>query len=285
MTRRRILPVLATMGAAFGAACSPVTLLNATAPREEVATDLPYGPGPRHRLDVYVPTSPDPAPVVVFFYGGGWENGSRGMYRFLGASLAAAGLVCVIPDYRLWPEAGFPAFIEDGAAAIAWTRANAAAHGGDPERLFVMGHSAGAQIATLLSLDARWLEPVGMNPNRDLRGVVGLSGPYDFLPLRDPTLQAIFGPPDTWPESQPINFVGPDAPPAFLGTGGDDTTVLPRNTLRLAERLRAAGDSVEVEVYPGVGHAPLIGAFAGLLRSIAPVRRDVLRFIAERSST
>ena len=278
--------VLASMTAVLTSACSPTALLNAVAPRDgvSVTSGIPYAPGDRHALDLYAPAAARDAPVVVFLYGGGWESGDRGMYRFVGASLAAAGVVCAIPDYRVWPEVRSPLFLDDAAQAVAWTQANVTSHGGDPRRLFLMGHSAGAQMATMLALDPSYLGTVGMNPARDLRGVVGLSGPYDFLPLVSPTLKSIFGPEDTWPQSQPINFVTPGAPTMFLATGDADTTVLPRNTERLAARLRADGDAVETTVYPGVGHAAVIGAFAAPLTFIAPVRRDVLRFIAERSA-
>jgi acetyl esterase/lipase len=119
-----------------------------------VTNDVSYGTGPRHTLDIYVPEKlTASAPVVVFFYGGGWESGSKEMYRFIGYALAAQGLVVVIPDYRLHPDVEFPAFMNDAAEAVEWAHVNAARLGGDPDRLFLMGHSAGAQIATLLSMD------------------------------------------------------------------------------------------------------------------------------------
>lgn len=274
--------VLAPLLAAATAACSPARLLNAVAPRDdvEIAADLPYAGGERHRIDVYAPRRARAAPVVVFFYGGSWETGDRATYRFVGAALADAGVVCMIPDYRVWPEVGFPGFMEDGARAVAWARAHAAEHGGDPGRLFLMGHSAGAHIATLLALDPAFLRAVEMAPGRDLHGVVGLAGPYDFLPLRDPTLQAIFGAERDWPISQPINHVTPGAPPMLLATGDSDSVVLPRNTERLAARLRQAGNPVETIVYPGIGHSEIIAAFSGALAFLSPVRRDVLEFVA-----
>lgn len=277
---------LAPFAALLAAGCSPTALLNALAPERGVQlTDgIPYGEGPRNRIDVHAPRGANGAPAVVFFYGGSWETGDRGMYRFLGAALAAAGVVCMIPDYRVWPAAGFPGFMQDGARAVAWARAHAAEHGGDPRRLFLMGHSAGAQIATLLALDAGFLPSLGVRPGRDLRGVIGLAGPYDFLPLRDPTLQAIFGAERDWPASQPINHVTAGAPPMLLATGDADTVVLPRNSESLAARLRAAGNAAETITYPGIGHSEIIGAFAGALTFLAPVRRDVLRFVAERAA-
>lgn len=253
------------------AACSPSGVLNALAPRQGVARQLglAYGAGPRRMLDVYAPEGARGVPLVVFLYGGSWQGGERGMYRWLGASLAGAGLACVVPDYRVWPEVGFPALLEDPAAAVAWARENAARFGAAPGRLVLAGHSAGAHLAVMLALQGR------ARP----RGVVGLAGPYDFLPLSDPALRAIFGPEADWPASQPVNFVHPGAPPMLLAAGTKDTTVLPRNTTRLAARLRAAGGAVEERLYPGLGHATLLGAMAGPLEFLAPVRRDVLAFV------
>ncbi len=259
-------------------------MLNVLAPRNGVAARqaVAYGPGPRRMLDVYAPAGPasrSAHPVVVFIYGGGWIAGDRSAYRFFGASLAARGVVVVVPDYRLHPEVKFPAFVEDAAAALAWTKAHIADYGGDARNIFVMGHSAGGQIAALLAFDPQYLAAVGMTPAM-LSGFIGLAGAYDFLPLTDPVHDIIFGPADRLWRSQPINFVTEAAPPAFLATGPNDKTVLPRNSFRLADRLRELGRPVTLNVYPHVGHATLLGAFAVQLGFLAPVRKDVLAFIA-----
>jgi acetyl esterase/lipase len=261
--------------------CSTADVLNAMAPVEHVSvhTDIAYGTGPRQTLDVYAPKTKGAVPVVVFFYGGGWVSGSRAIYRFLGAALASRGIVVVVPDYRLYPAVKFPAYMFDAAAAVAWTRAHAAAYGGDARRIFVMGHSAGGQIAALLALDGEYLASVDMSPH-DLAGMIGLSGPYDFLPLTDAIYKDMFGPEDRWPASQPVTYVTPGAPPMFLATAAKDATVWPRNTYRLSARLREAGDEVEVRVYPNLGHLTMIGAFSDQLSFLAPVRRDVLDFIS-----
>jgi acetyl esterase/lipase len=139
---------------------SPNSTLSWMARKEgiRVANDLSYGEGPRHTLDIYAPeTVGASAPIVVFFYGGGWE-GAKEMYRFIGYSLAAQGLVVVIPDYRLHPAVEFPAFMNDAAEAVTWTRANAAQFGGDPDRLFLMGHSAGAQTERVNDFDTAGVE-------------------------------------------------------------------------------------------------------------------------------
>ncbi len=275
--KRAVLTLLLTL-----TGCSPTTVLNALAPRGGVTTttDIPYASGPRHALDVYAPAGAHDAPVVVFFYGGNWEFGSRQMYRFVGAAMAARGVVTVIPDYRLFPEVRFPAFMEDAAQAAAWTRAHVAEYGGNPHRIFFMGHSAGGQIATLLALDPEYLQAVGLS-QREICGVIGLAGPYDFLPLTGAVYKQIFGPEAAWPRSQPIDYVTPQAPPMLLLAGKDDTVVDPRNTVRLAARLRAAGVAATDTLYDGLGHEALIGAFAGPLTFLAPAREATLAFIRD----
>lgn len=267
-------------------ACQPFGTLNALAPSAGITftRDVPYASGERHTLDVYSPTrTAEPAPVIVFFYGGGWETGNKAMYRFVGAALAARGIVVVIPDYRLYPAVQFPAFVQDAAAAVAWVHVNAKHFGGDRRRLFLMGHSAGAQIATLLALNPEYLRAAGLPRQGDVCGVIGLAGPYDFLPF-DAALQAVFGPADNWPRSQPINYVTAEAPPMLLLVGGSDGTVNPGNTLRLAARLHAAGAQVESDVYRGVTHMAIIASIADSLTFLAPTREATLNFVNARGA-
>ncbi len=251
-------------------------LLDALVPRRGYVAelDIPYGPGPRHRLDVYRPLIPAPAggaPVVVFFYGGAWEHGARHLYRFVGQSLARCGCVTVIPDYRLFPEARYPGFVEDGAAALAWIAANIAARGGDPARLFLAGHSAGAHIAVMLALNRAFAADVRV------AGAIGIAGPYDFVPTgRTREILAADG---GGPSAMPIAYVDGAAPPLLLITGGVDTTVSPGNSLRLATCVRARGGAAELRVYPRVGHARVLAALASPLAWLAPVRRDLLAFV------
>src|SRR5690349_7192418 len=146
-------------------------------PAESVVFDAGHGLS----LDVYRAqgVTVDRAPVVVFFYGGAWQRGERAQYRFVGSRLAQHGILAIVADYRTLPRAGFPDFMQDAARAVAWSRENAAAQGGDPSRLFLAGHSAGAQIAALLGTDRRYLASVGVDVHA-IAGVIGFSGPYDF---------------------------------------------------------------------------------------------------------
>jgi acetyl esterase/lipase len=261
------------------AACSPAALLNATVSSSGITVthDIPYAPGARGTLDVYRPTLPG-GPLVVFLYGGSWRMGDKAMYAFVGRPLAALGAVVVIPDYRLYPEVQFPAFLDDNARAVAWAAAHAADLGADPRSIFVVGHSAGAYNAAMLALDPAYLARAGL-PRDRLAGVVGIAGPYDFLPIVDPDIIPVFASVDDGPASQPINHVDGANPPMLLLAGDADTTVRPRNTRNLVRRIGAAHGQVENLVYPGVGHIGIITAFAPLFAGRAPVLDDVWDFI------
>jgi acetyl esterase/lipase len=267
-----LLPTLAASG------CSGADLVNALAPDTGFRhiEDIAYGDETRQRLDLYIPASAAPPPVVVFFYGGNWQSGDKETYRFVGAALAARGFAVVVPDYRVYPEVRYPGFIEDGAAAVRWTLAHIARYGGDPARVSLMGHSAGAYIAMMLALDPEWL---GADRAR-IRGVVGLAGPYDFLPLTDPTLKLIFATAPEIAQTQPIQYADATAPPALLAAGRLDRTVLPANSTRLAARLRAAAVPVETQYYTILDHITLIGALGEPLCLVTPVLGDVTRFLA-----
>ncbi len=271
------------LAAAAGlAGCSGIAALNALQPKGgvEVVRDIAYEPGPRGGLDVYRPRNADGhTPVVVFLYGGGWDSGNRAEYAFAGEALARQGFIAVIPNYRLYPKVSWPVFLQDSAAAVAWTRAHVRTYGGDPGGMFLMGHSAGAYNAVMLAVDRRWLGAVGLEPRRDLRGVIGLAGPYDFLPVRTAELKAIFGPPEQRPDTQPINHVDGQSPPLFLATDTGDKVVDPGNTTRMAAKVRAAGGPVETHYYKGLSHALLIGVVGAPIRFLAPVLADSVRFM------
>ncbi len=257
-------------------------MLNATISTDglTVLHDLPYGPLPRQAMDVYRPAAnTGPLPVVVFFYGGAWQRGARGDYRFVAAELARQGIVVAVPDYRLAPQAPYPDFLKDAARAVAMVRADAAGWGGDSRRIVLAGHSAGAHIAAMLALDPVWLRAAGMSRS-DLAGWVGISGPYDFLPIVEDDIKAVFAPADGHlATTQPITYADADAPPTLLLQGEADTTVLPRNTAALAARLKAAGAQVRVRYYPGAGHVGAVLGFAPLFRDRSPVLSDVAGFV------
>ncbi|MET0426993.1 MAG: alpha/beta hydrolase, partial [Microvirga sp.] len=236
------------------------------------------------RLDVYVPTvAAERAPVLVFFYGGSWQSGAKDDYAFVGHALAAQGFVTVLPDYRLFPETAFPGFLEDGAAALAWVRDNIAAYGGDPRRIVLAGHSAGAYNAVMLGLDPRYLSAAGVDP-KAIKAVAGLSGPYDFLPLDQDTTIKVFGQAPDLPLTQPMTFAGPLSPPTFLATGEADTVVKPRHTISLAAKLRAAHVPVQERVYPGLDHKDTLLALSVTFRSKAPELAEMASFLMRQAA-
>jgi acetyl esterase/lipase len=244
---------------------------------------IAFEPARGLKLDVYQPVDAHDAPVVVFFYGGRWQKGTRQEYRYVGAALAAHGIVTVIPDYRKYPEVTLAGFMSDAATAVGWTHAHAADYGGDPGTIFVMGHSSGAHIGGLLATDASWLQRVGMRP-RDLAGFIGLAGPYDFAPFKARDLVGMFGrTPDEQRRSQPVAFVDGDEPPMLLLQGTADRTVWPRNATSLANALRARHEPVDLRVYPGVGHSGILLSLSRPFRGHAPVLADALAFIRAHS--
>lgn len=269
------------------AACSPLTTFNTVVPKDggvrRIAADQPFGSDLRQRLDVFAPSQrSDGAPVLVFFYGGSWASGRRQDYAFAAEAFAAKGFVVVLPDYRLVPQVRFPGFVQDGAAAVRWAADHARDYGGDPGRLTLAGHSAGAYIALMLALDRRWLDAAGVSPEA-VRAVAGLSGPYDFYPFDVAASINAFG---QFPEvraTQPISFARGNAPPAFLATGDRDTTVRPRNSQALAAALRAKGAEVELTIYPGLDHAGTVLALSRPFRGRGPVLADASNFLLSHS--
>lgn len=244
-----------------------------------VVYDIDYGSEERQQLDLYhAGDSTIARPVVVFLHGGAWMQGSKDQYLFVGEALVSKGFVAVIPNYRLFPDVKFPTFVEDSALALKWVYNNIQRFGGDPNDVYIMGHSAGAHIAALLALDERYLRSVGGN-KRWLKGMIGLAGPYDWLPYFSERDKQIFGPPSQYPASQPINFVDGDEPRLLLMYGNKDKTVKIRNIDNLAAAIRSKQGKVKTIFYPRLGHIGIVGALSIPLRSRASVLEDVAAFI------
>jgi acetyl esterase/lipase len=264
------------------AGCSPA-LLNPFTPSEgySVTRDVAYGSEPQQRLDIYVPDkggSAAPAPVLIFYYGGSWRIGDKDQYHWVGQTFASRGIVTVLPNYSLYPPALYPSFVNDAAKAAVFVHENIAHYGGDPNRMFVMGHSAGAYNAIMLAANPAFMKDAHGDIGW-IHGAIGISGPYDFLPLKDPNLIAIFGGPNH-PEMLPITYVTGKRPPMLLVTGTDDETVSPGNTKRMADRLRANGSAVREIYYPGLGHDGAILSFAPVIGPKTTLTGDVAAFIA-----
>ncbi len=278
---KKALSFLCALGGMFNlSGCSPVSLLNVTVSEQgySVHKNIAYATAPRQRLDIYVPDRlAKPAPVIVFFYGGSWNSGKKEDFLFVGQALASKGFIAVIADYRLYPDVYFPAFMDDGAAAFRFVHDHIGEYGGDPKRLFLSGHSAGAYIAVMLTFNDSYLRKDGAEKSW-IRGTIGISGPYDFLPMTDPEVIAVFSKTDA-ASTQPIHFIEGRQPPMLLVTGDADTTVLPRNAYNVEKKLRALDSPVEVHTYPGVAHIGIILSLTRLFRYKAPLLDDIARFV------
>lgn len=282
LRRFLVVPLLFAFSALALTACTPLTAFNTLTPKDPaaiVARDVPFGANPRQKLDIYAPRGGAKAvPVLVFFYGGGWNSGRRQDYRFAAKALAAQGFLTIVPDYRVYPEVRYPDFLVDGAMAIRWAQDHAAEYGGDPASILLAGHSAGAYNAVELALDKSFLKAAGVDPWR-IKGVAGLAGPYDFLPLEVDETRDVFGQAPDLSATQPVNHVRKDAPPLFLAHGDRDTVVGLYHTENLTTALLGVGAPVEKHVYAGVGHGGLVLALSQPFRAKGPVLVDMTKFL------
>ena len=281
---RHVFAVLAILAALLPVSAHAVSIMdpfNVSAAMDsgtsKVGDGIAYADGPRHKLDVYAPEQRGAAaPVVMFIYGGGWSRGNRGEYEFVGRALASRGFVAVIADYRLVPEVRYPAFIEDSARALRWVQDNITNYGGDPNRVFLSGHSAGAYNAVMLALDPAFRQEYGVTI--PILAVGALSGPYDFYPFEYFEVQEAFGQAPNPEGTQPINLITSEAPPMYLATGTSDPIVRMQNTERFADRLRAQGVWITTQYYQGFGHMEPVIAMGALWRWRMPVLDDMVAF-------
>jgi acetyl esterase/lipase len=281
--KTRLATMFAVLSSTFLAACGDGALFIANLPARfsdvSVTRDIAYSAAdPARTLDIYTPgaAAAGPLPVIVFLYGGRWTFGRKAQYAFVATRLAQQGFIVAVPDYRKYPSVKFPAFVEDGAEAVAWLHDNAAAHGGDPERLFLAGHSAGAHIGALIAADPSYLRKFGKSRSV-VTAFAGLAGPYAFTPDED-DLKDMFGPPERYPLMQATGFIDGKQPPMLLLYGAKDDVVRPYNLERLSAAIKARGGTVETKIYPDVNHTQIVGAFSVFLRHKAPVTLDLTRF-------
>lgn len=265
------------------AACSNLTaLINLTVPTDgySVTKDIAYGPDAGQKLDVYIPDQQDPhKSVLIFFYGGSWQWGSKDDYLFVGQTFAAQGYVTVIANYRLYPQVSFPAFIEDAAGAVVWAHRNIDQYRGNPDRLFVAGHSAGGYLALMLAADEKYLKAAGGTSDW-VKGAIGLAGPYDFLPFTTDNIAALFSTANTPADTQPITFARANMPRTLLLTGDDDSTVYPKNSINMANKMQALGNSVTLRQYPDVNHYTIALSLAHGFYGYSPAVEDIAQFIS-----
>lgn len=283
---KTIMSLMMGLVVAATSACSPVKVLNGLVPEDGyyLHADIAYGGLIRQKLDLYQPKHiHHKLPVVVFYYGGSWDSGNKADYKFVAEAFTSRGYITVVPDYRVYPDVLFPGFMQDSAHAALWVKQNIQKFGGDPNRVFLAGHSAGAHIAVMLGLNSEYLAQVGLQPNA-FRGIIGLAGPYDFLPLKSNRLKEIFGDETQQWKSQPINFVDGKNPPMQLLVGLKDGTVWPRNTFNLAEKIQQAGGQVEIERFPEYGHIDMAAKLARPLRGDGGLLEVIVGFIQRNSN-
>lgn len=279
--QRLILALFTAFSLIFMSACSSGAFLLANLPvkfgDQKIHRDIPYGPERWQKLDIYLPATVNPpAPVLVFFYGGRWTFGKKAQYAFAAKTFSDAGYVVVLPDYSKYPQVKFPAFVEDAAKAVAWTHDHIGEYGGNTSRLYVSGHSSGAHMGALVSVNPQYLKAEGKEL-AIITAFAGLAGPYDFIPEAQ-DLKDIFGPPENYPNMQVPTFVNGRQPPMLLLHGADDTQVIQRNLNRLRDKIESTGGIVETRVYDNIDHIEIIGSLSWLLKDRAPVKRDMLNF-------
>ena len=253
-----------------------------------VSKDILYGDEPLQDLDIYYPkplaqamktntTIKQDYPMVVFVHGGSWESGSKEEYAFVGQSLAQAGYVTAVINYRKAPEHVYPDYVEDTAQAIAWSYKNAKRFHANPERFAVVGHSAGAFNAVAAVANEDFLKPYGIKP-KDITAVIGIAGPYsyDFRKFSSVTAFATDATPD---EVMPDRQIKGQQPPYLLLTAEKDKVVYATNTIKMTQALKAAGVTVQTSKIAGASHATSIGAMAPPLRWVNDVRAQVLSYL------
>lgn len=244
----------------------------------QTATNVIYDPSHGLALDVYAPQGSTDAPLIVFFYGDRWERGNKADYRFVGEALAQQGFVTMIADYRFYPPATYKQFLADCANAVVWARDHAARYGASPGKLFVMGFSAGAYNAAMLALDPAWLKAAGGNRN-EIAGMIGISGPYDFLPITASDLRAIFWPPSEFKQTQPLFWANGSNPPMLLIASAANRVANPDATRALFSRIKAAGGTVEQVIYDNLTNRDTINVLASGAQQRADEMKNIVAFV------
>lgn len=273
----RLKPMAAFIAAATAlSACAPVSILNGITPSStfDRTKNVSFGEGERDELDIYRAEKPkEDAPVLMFVHGGSWDSGSKGIYKFLAEGFTKSGYDVVVPNYRLYPNANFPNFLEDNAKAVAFTAKTF------PDRKIVlMGHSAGGYNILMLALRDEYLSGAGVNRCETISGVVGLAAPTGIVPLKSERLVEIFPDRFTGDDAVLNNVTGP-APAMFLGHGESDTTVYPKNSMALAEKVTARGGVAQVEVYPGQSHTDMVKVLSRHFDGDTTLKADVVEFL------
>lgn len=276
--------------ALLSSACTTVGLLainttSRTIANHKVTTDVSYSERRWQILDVYTPEidiNHAKKPVIIFFYGGAWDSGKKEQYLFAAEAYTSLGYVVVVPDYIKFPDGKFPQFVEDGAKAVAWTHHNIDQYGGDPDTIFLMGHSAGAHLAALLVADEKYLRAEGFDAGK-ITGFVGLAGPYNFRPKLKEFVR-IFEPKENYPKMFVSNFIDGGEPPMLIARGNDDTTVAAFNQDILVESLKKYNVAYEDKRYDEVDHVKILLGLSPILRNKMSILSDSDQFFRDQIS-
>lgn len=255
------------------------TALKLTNPIETV-DDIAYGTEDWQKLDVYPQSAP--APVVIFIHGGSWRHGRKDQYRFAADAFYRQGYTVVLPDYIKYPDqrAKYPSFAIDGAKAIAWVKQNISKYNGNTDNVFVAGHSAGAHTAMMLATDKQFLNAEGLKP-KDLSGIIGIAGPYSFVPDWEIT-QAVFGPPENYPLMDALNYVDGDEPPTLLLHSSADEQVGQYNQEKMQMALKGKNVDTESVLYSTPGHIDMVTHLHPWFAKEDKLMNDIHQFIQDR---
>lgn len=286
----RLFAIFSSSYLLFGCTSSLLFLANTLARFDNYTEieSLPYGKETLNTLDIYIPDhsliANTSLPVVIFFYGGCWggcTTFNKESYRYVAQALTSNKFIVVIGDYRRYPDVLFPGIIKDSKQIVEWVKTHIGQYHGDPKRLFLMGHSAGAHLAAMLTLNENYLES---ETYQSIKGFIGLAGPYDFLPLSKSYQKIIFGPSERFPASQPINFVNGSEPPMLLLQGDQDIKVLPKNAKNLNRKVQQMKGCAQLKVYTDTNHTEILAALAIPIQDNQPVLTDIVEFLEHYSA-
>jgi len=255
------------------------TALKITNPIDTVE-DIAYGTEDWQKLDVYPQRKA--APVVIFIHGGSWRHGRKDQYRFAADAFYRQGYTVVLPDYVKHPDqrAKYPSFAIDGAKAVSWVKQNITKYNGNADKIFVAGHSAGAHTAMMLATDKQFLNAEGLAP-KDLNGVIGIAGPYSFIPDWEVT-QAVFGPPENYPLMDALNYVDGDEPSTLLLHSSGDEQVGQYNQEKMQAALNNKGVDTEAVLYSSPGHIDMVTHLHPWFAKEDKLMNDIHKFIQKR---
>ncbi|MBO6521934.1 MAG: alpha/beta hydrolase [Rhodospirillales bacterium] len=237
--------------------------------------DIPFGDTPAEVLDVYpAHESDDAAPVLIFFHGGYWFSRHKNDFRYIPVGFAPAGAMVVVVNYALVPDVDLPELVRQCRASVAWTCKNAAEHGGDPNRIYISGHSAGGHITAMMNA-TDWSE-WDVDPGA-IKGSMAISGLYDLEPIRlnymNPTLGFT---PEIVSTLSPIHLKPTVNAPIVFAVGGAETPEFHRHNKMLSGPWAQAGMACEEITVPDLNHFTILEDFSTEGRTLNTRMRQMM---------